>query len=822
MHRSLIFFMVIASAFAVNADAVPEDFPVSRTITEVLRDPLPPEDLTCTSEDTRIIIQGPTFRYVVDRRTGGIAELEAIREGNKVVTLRGPADLWLDGLSLAESADGLTEISVMEPGRVILHAKGRWGTVPYAVEHTFYNDGVAVSAVVLRPDQDLTIRSGLRYEVSATGRFSQYLHKRRDTEGMDSPKGALPEPGSSVTLTTLTSCLQVYGAEAALAIFTDRGGAHRSPAEVETASLRVDAGDSGDASVIMTQYLMNIGPEGEAHTLHAGEEFRFRVGMAVAPNRLPHSRWRDLRMFIWIGDQAHPYPSDEEILTAARLGFTVFQMHRLGTPGLPRPPAHELDRVLKTVHDAGMLFVWTANADLMYRNAPGVEELMAANKWPLWQGFNYGGRYTDHMDPYCDLVATCLASPNSLADYRIRTKIEMLQKYSIDGMYIDDNLAYANCTLWKEHGHPEPIYDCLIELHEMNWRRRQTFMARCPHTVLIGHCSYGFALPVISAFDVHLFGEGYSFSSVETFWNTFGSFKNMNAQGSLYAGDSEGVRCNAEVAYTFDLLTGGGQYCYLDWRLWPEKFPYAAGVKPEEALFVGACNLAQYYFGMYESQPRYFAMSQDFFTTTAPGTYATIYENKVWNEALVVLVNMNDKEATTSVVFHDAEIPLFTWEKPVAFYDINLRSVVVAKGSESSQQLSNQTLKPFQMKLLHVRGVSENCAYHQWGGKRISEQWDPVSRTLTLRLHGPTGLQDTVFLGARGQGFEQVTVDGNPVEFFVDPDVRLAHGTVTFKRQPITLVVKCSDDMEDRLPVQRVTPDQLTQLLFSRHDGTRS
>ncbi len=53
--------------------------------------------------------------------------------------------------------------------------------------------------------------------------------------------------------------------------------------------------------------------------------------------------------------------------------------------------------------------------------------------------------------------------------------------YGVDGMYIDDNLAYANCTLWKEHRHPQKVYDCLIELHEMNWRRRQLLHERCPH-----------------------------------------------------------------------------------------------------------------------------------------------------------------------------------------------------------------------------------------------------------------------------------------------------------------------------------------------------
>jgi len=37
-----------------------------------------------------------------------------------------------------------------------------------------------------------------------------------------------------------------------------------------------------------------------------------------------------------------------------------------------------------------------------------------------------------------------------------------MERYDVDGMYIDDNLAYSECTLWKEHGHPRPVYDCLI------------------------------------------------------------------------------------------------------------------------------------------------------------------------------------------------------------------------------------------------------------------------------------------------------------------------------------------------------------------------
>jgi hypothetical protein len=48
----------------------------------------------------------------------------------------------------------------------------------------------------------------------------------------------------------------------------------------------------------------------------------------------------------------------------------------------------------------------------------------------------------------------------------------------------------------------------------------------------------------------------------------------MYAHGFLYAGDDESQRCPSVSAYAFDLLTGGGQYCYLDWRMWNEKFPY--------------------------------------------------------------------------------------------------------------------------------------------------------------------------------------------------------------------------------------------------------
>jgi hypothetical protein len=796
--------------------------PASRTITEVLREPLPPSDLKITESGSSLIIEGPAFRYTVDKATGLISGLQATREGQVVARLRGSADLWIDGSPLSDCDGATTRVVAKSRDQVVVASEGALAAgVPYTLRHTFYNDGVVVTEAALTPDKDLPVRRGIRYQASAEGRFSQYLHKRRDTNGMDCLKGALPVAGSTVDLPTLTSCLEVFGTEAALAAFTDRGGAHRSPADAATASLEVEGTQGDDVSVVLTQHVVRIDSGGPAYMLPGGEAFTFRVGLAVAPNRLPHPRWRDLRMFVWVGDGKNPYPTDEEIHTAARLGFTLFQMHRLGTPGQPRPPANEFDRVLKTVHDAGMLFIWTANADLMYANAPGVADLRSADRWTQWQGFNYGGAYKASMDPYCDLVATCLASPNGLADYRMECIARMLERYPVDGMYIDDNLPYSNCTLWKEHGHPEQVYDCLIELHDVSWRRRQAMKAKCPHAVLIDHCSQGIVLPAISAFDCHLFAEGYSFPSVEAYWDTFGTLQNLPAQGCIWPGDSESTRCTAERAYAVDLLTGGGQYCYLDWRLWPEKFPYAAGVSSEELLYVKAFNLAQYYFGMYEAEPHFFARSKDRFTATAPDTYATIYHNRTWDDALVVVVNMGAKAARTSVVFKNPLVAPFAAERRLAVYDVTGRTVAVGQGDEVLSQFGKLSLAPQETRLLYVREVPDGAVYHQWGGKRIAERWDGQARTLSLTLHGPVGLEDVVVLGAEGRGIESVSLDGNPVAFFLDADKRLVHGAVTFGREPITLEVLCSGTAESSLENRALAPDALgTKYLAQRGSGS--
>ncbi|MCP4642402.1 MAG: hypothetical protein GY851_18300 [bacterium] len=802
--------VVLATTAAVAMGPAWGAPPVSKTIQDVLREPLPSEDLSVAQSDTSIVIEGPTFRYTVNKTSGAITGLKATHAGRTDAALSASSDLVFDGVRLSERDGGTTRVVAEGKDQIVIETTGALNAhTPYTLRHIFYNDGVVVTEVTLSPTKDLAIRQGIRYETPATGRFSQYLHKRRDTNGMDCLKGALPGAGEKVDLPTLTSCLEVFGHEAALAAFTDRGGAHRDPADAATASLKVGKAEEDLASVTLTQHIVRIESGGEPLVLPAGEAFTFRVGLAVAPNRAPHPRWRDLRMFIWAGDEKHPYPTDEEIIEVAQLGFTLFQMHRVGTQGEPRPPEGEFERVLKTVHDAGMLFIWTANADLMYASAPKVAELRAAGRWAEWQGFNYGGAYKAGMDPYCSMVATCLASPNGLADYRMECNVRMLEKYAVDGMYIDDNLPYSNCTLWKEHGHPEKVYDCLIELHDVNWRRRQVLKSKCPHTVIIDHCSQGLILPAISAFDCHLFAEGYSFPSLEAYWNTFGTIQNMPAQGCVWPGDTESKRCSAEIAYAFDLLTGGGQYNYLDWRLWPEKMPYAAGVSPEEVMYVKGFNLAQYYFGLYESEPYYFARAKDRFTTTAPNTYATVYHNTTWGEALVVVANMTGKKVETDVVFTEPMIGPFARDGRLAVYDVTGRTATVGKAGKVLKQFAGLSLAKRETRLLYVREVPKKAVYHQWGGKRIAEQWDAKTRTLTLALHGPVGLEDTVVLGARGQAIAKVTVDGEPVAFFIDPEARLAHGRVAFGREPTTLEVVCGDGGSSSLEARPLELDAL-------------
>lgn len=784
----------------------------SKTIGAVLREPLPPEELTLSTNARDWVIQGPTFTYHVLQRSGAISGLRAAAAGQECLTARGPADLELDGYRLAskQTAGQATVVSA-GPDKIVLQAHGvlrspspQGPELDYTLVHTFFNDGVVVSEVSLRPRQDLRVQHQLVYRLEAQGQFSHWLHKRRDEHGGDAVRGALPESGQAVRLNTLTSCLQVFGPSAGLALFTDAGATHLSPANLDTAVVEVAEKTPHRTRLALAQYVVHVAPGAQPYLLKAGEEFKFRVGLSVTPNRLAHPRMHDLRMFAWIGDPKYPYPTDQELGAVARAGYTVIQMHRLGTPGEPRPPAGELERVINTAHQLGMLFLWTENADLMYDCAPGVQELKAKGKWDLWQGFNFGGRYKATMDPYCDLVSTCLASPNGLAEYRLSTYARMMERFPVDGIYLDDNLAYANCTLWREHGHPRPVYDCLIELHEMNWRRRQFLRSKCPHLVLCGHITKALVMPVVCDFDTLLYGEGYSFSSLENYWDYYRPVNGMPAQGMIWPGGQDPVRCPAALAYNYDLLTGGGQYCEIDWRLFRNKFPYAQGVTDAERVYVQSYNLAQYYFGLYESKPYYFAHAAGLFATSTPQTYATLYRNLVWHDWLIPVANMGQDSQPTALSLRAPGTLGFEARRSYALFDVQQREMKTVRGSALNPALSAITLPGQSLRLVYLRQLPVEGVCHLWGGKRIAEHWDSRKQKLTVSVQGPVGLEETLCFASVARGIQGVTVGGKPAPFFFDRTHGVVHGTVTFTGEPLEMEVSCSQSSANGLPEKAV------------------
>ena len=167
-------------------------------------------------------------------------------------------------------------------------------------------------------------------------------------------------------------------------------------------------------------------------------------------------------------------------------------------------------------------------------------------------------------------------------------------------------------------------------------------------------------------------------------------------------GSKDAVRCPASIAYNFDLLTGGGQYSQMDWRLYPEKFPYAKGVTDREFVYVTTYNLAQYYFGLYESRPYYFADSADLFATTSPLTCATIYRNQVWGDWLVPIANMSPMAQNTSLVIRSPEKLGIAADKAYALFDVHRRTVRTLKGSQIGQGLHQITLPGSSLALYYL------------------------------------------------------------------------------------------------------------------------
>jgi hypothetical protein len=819
MNRSCLFRVVLVSfAFFSQTFVVAAQSPASRSepIASILRQPLPAENLAVRESDSTIAIEGPTFTYTVNRATGMISELAVCRDGAQVLRMPTPATLKVDGYQLAaDGATAKTTVASADAGKVVLSTAGELKgdpALPFTLESTFFSDGVVVTRVTISPTADLAIAKGIEYAVEFSGRLDSYLHKCHERWDADTGGGMppLPAAGKRDEMATTTSCLQVMSHDAAAAIFTDLGAHHVSPAGLPTASIEGNPhAAANEAHVALSQRIVHVGDGGEKFTLPAGKPFSFRIGMCVAPQRDPHPRRSELRHFTWIGDDAHPYPTDEEIEQVAQLGFNVFQTHRLGLIGQPRPPRGELERVIAKVHKEGMLFILLTLPDLLDSHSPRLQLMKANGMWPLWEANNYGGHYTATMDKYCDYYGTCVGAPNGLADYHIETAAQMLNRFDVDGIYLDDNITQGpSCPHWELHGHPRPGYDCLIEMHEVNWRRRRFLLERVPHMFLVDHCNIALWLPLLAPFDAHLYGEGHNISTLEGYWNFYGKIRSMHAQGNLWPGGVDGARFATPGAYTLDLLTGGGQYMYIDWRLFTKKFPHAAGVLPEEIAFVRALNLAQHYFGMHESKPHIFAESTELISGANPATAVTTYQNDTWGDHLLVIGNASGEPVTDSITLHRPQDLGIDPAQEYGVFDFVNRIYQSTPGAKMSEALANLDLPSNGLRLFYLHPIDAEQPQHIWGGKRIEEQWDPAAKRLSVRLSAPAGVTDSVFLSPGAEPIAAITVNGKPADFAQGAEGTFLHGEVTFTHEPVLLEIELGPERQPR-PIKAPAPLQL-------------
>jgi hypothetical protein len=726
-----------------------------------------------------------------------ISKVAVRRDGVEVLASSAPVSLRLDGYALGPNgATAMTTVTSADAGKVVLKTAGDLNgptTLPFTLETTIFSDGVAVTRVTVTPKTELIVKDAIEYVAQFEGRLERFFHKCHERYDSDTGGGMLPLPptGKPADVVTTTSCLQVMSHEAAVAIFTDLGAYHISPTGLTTASIeQLPSSAPNQAHVVLTQRIAHVGNGGTPLKLAANAPFSFRIGLSIAPNRHPHPRGPELRHFTWAGDDRYPYPTNEEIEKVAQLGFNVFQMHRTGLIGQPRPPRGELERVVAKVHEQGMLFILLTLPDLLDAHSPRLQQMRADGTWYLWEANNYGGRYTAPMDSYVDYYATCVGAPNGLDDYHLETAAQMIDRFDVDGLYLDDNITQGpNCPHWQAHGHPRPTYDCLIELHEVNWRRRRFLLKRVPHLLLVDHCTIGLWLPLLSPFDVHLYGEGHAISTLDGYWNFYGMIKSMNAHGNIWPGGMDGARFATPGAYVLDLLTGGGQYAYVDWRLFTDKFPYAQGVLSNEKELVKAFNLAQHYFGMYESHCLTFADAKPVIAGAKPATAVAAYRNHSWGDCLLVVGNSGKEPLTDSLKMHQPERLGLDRTKAYVAFDVFQRRYVRSPNRQLSNVLKDIALPGDALRLFYVREATDDRPQHLWGGKRIEEQWEPAQQRLAVRLSGPAGLSDTLYFSPGPRPISSVTVNGQPAKFSISSDGSLLHGPVTFRKDPILVEI---------------------------------
>ncbi|MBA3483230.1 MAG: hypothetical protein H0T51_15585, partial [Pirellulales bacterium] len=248
--------------------------------------------------------------------------------------------------------------------------------------------------------------------------------------------------------------------------------------------------------------------------------------------------------------------------------------------------------------------------------------------------------------------------------------------------------------------------------------------------------------------------------------------------------------------YTLDLLTGGGQYMYIDWRLFTKKFPHAAGVLAEETAFVRAFNLAQHYFGMHESTPHIFAESAAIISGANPAAAVTTYQNRTWGDQLIVIGNASDAPVTDSVTLHRPQDLGIDPAQAYGVFDIVERTYTRSSGADLDGALQNLKLPANGLRLFYLHPIAAERPQHIWGGKRIEEHWDPAAKRLSVRLSAPAGVTDSVFLNPGPQPIAAITVNGKPAAFAKSADGKLLHGEVTFTRDPLLLEIELGPERQ--------------------------
>src|ERR1017187_3155822 len=83
-----------------------------KTIDAVLREPLPPEDLSLAENTGEFVINGPTFSYRVQKISGVINSVHAVQDGQDVIASSGPADIVIDQYRLASSFNSCQVIAI--------------------------------------------------------------------------------------------------------------------------------------------------------------------------------------------------------------------------------------------------------------------------------------------------------------------------------------------------------------------------------------------------------------------------------------------------------------------------------------------------------------------------------------------------------------------------------------------------------------------------------------------------------------------------------------------------------------------------------------